>query len=293
MNEQQRKELIRLVAKFSSEEELNETAIPSVCFYKFSTTNTPLPAVYNPSLCIIVQGSKDVLLGNSLYHYGPSECLIASVDLPVIGRVTEASKNKPYFVIKIDIDISQLSELLIHAEHPAISNKAAGGLFVGNVTPLVGDAVLRLVRLLEMPEDIPVLATQILREIYYRILRSDYGDTLAQIALKGSHMQRISIAIQKLKRDFHLPTTVEELAELSRMSVSSFHAHFKSVTSMSPLQFQKSIRLVEARNLMLSNNMDAATASYRVGYESSSQFSREYSRMFGNPPGRDISLLQE
>lgn len=294
MDENHEKELLVLIDKFSRREGLNMSGIPNVSFFKSTVTDIPLPNVYNPSLCIIVQGSKEVLLGRGLYHYGPLEYLIASVDLPVIGRITEATQDQPYLVIKIDVDISQLSELLIHAERQTIANNRADcGLFIGKMDTALGESVLRLICLLETPEDIPVLSSQMLREIYYRMLRSEYGDTIAQIALKGSHMQRISIAIQKLKRDFHLPVTVEHLAELAGMSVSSFHAHFKSVTTMSPLQFQKSIRLMEARSLMITNDMNAASTAYRVGYESVSHFNREYARMFGNPPGRDINLLKE
>lgn len=151
---------------------------------------------------------------------------------------------------------------------------------------------MRLAQLLDAPDDIPALASQTMREIYYRLLQSDYGAIMAQTALKGSHMQRISTAIQKIKNEFQNHLSVNKLADLSGMSVSSFHAHFKSVTGMSPLQFQKSIRLIEARNLMLTLKLDVASAAYKVGYESPSQFSREYARMFGKPPMQDVNAMR-
>ncbi|VUD67376.1 HTH-type transcriptional activator RhaS [Thalassocella blandensis] len=286
-------ELLNLVNTFTSEDGLNTSAIPALSFYRFTYTDMSMPSIYTPSLCIIVQGRKDVWLGKRVYTYGAMEFLIASVNLPIVGTVTEASVAKPYFVIQIDIDIKQLSELLLCMERPTVAkNKSEQGLFIGTVEEAMGESVVRLLKLLHKPEEIPVLADAMLREIYFRMLQSEYGDAIAQIALKGSSMQRISIAIQKLKNDFHQAISVDELADLSDMSTSSFHAHFKSVTNMSPLQFQKSIRLMEARNLMVSKDVDAATTAYRVGYESPSQFSREYARMFGNPPGRDIERLK-
>ncbi len=294
MNKTQRDKFLSLIKKHTCSEGLNTSAIPDVSFFTATTTGIPLPDIYKPSLCLIVQGSKDVLLGEKRYHYGPGEYLVASVDLPIIGRITEATPETPYFVIRIDIDTQQLSELLIHTEHSTRSNNNAdSGLFIGTATDILSESILRLIRLLETPQDIPVLSKQMLREVYYRILCSDYGETIAQTTLKGSHMQRISNVIQKMKREFHKPTTIEELASLAGMSTSSFHAHFKAVTAMSPLQFQKSLRLLEARSLMIANNTDATTTAYQVGYESPSQFNREYARMFGNPPVRDISILRE
>lgn len=233
------------------------------------------------------------MLDKEFYHYDASEYLIVSVDLPVIAQITEASKDQPYFVIKIDIDLQQLSELLVHTGLPPRRNSAnKRGLFVGKLDDSISECILRLAKLLDKPQDIPILATQTMRELYYRLLTSDDGDTVAQIALEGSHMQRIASALQKIKNEFQQKINIEELAELVGMSLSSFHAHFKSVTAMSPLQYQKSLRLMEARNLMIVNAMDAASSAYQVGYESSSQFNREYARMFGNPPGRDIRLLK-
>lgn len=252
-----------------------------------------MPAVYEPCLCIIVQGRKNVLLGTEMLSYGELEFLIASVDLPILGTVIEASEQQPYFVIQINIDVRLLSELLLQMEHLAVASKTAkSGLFIGQVDRQMGDSLLRLFTLLEEPDDIPVLSEALIREMHYRMLRSHYGKEIAQISLKGTPTQRISVAIQKLRRDYDQPVTIEELASLAGMSVSSFHVHFKAVTNMSPLQFQKSVRLVEARSLMISQQIDAASTAYKVGYESPSQFSREYARMFGNPPARDIAGIR-
>lgn len=287
------KELSSIIGKYSILDGETASAIPGVSLFKASSVATALPSVYNPCLCIIAQGHKEVMLNKEIYRYGPSQYLIVSVDLPMMNQITSASEHEPYLLLKIDIDLQQLSELLIHIGHPARTSAATErGLFVGNVDQAMGDSILRLARLLDTPEDIPILAAQTIREIFYRILRSDYGDTVAQIALRGSHMQRIAAAIQKIKSSFHEAICVDDLAALAGMSISSFHAHFKSVTAMSPLQFQKSLKLMEARNLMITKDMDAARSAYEVGYESPSQFSREYARMFGNPPARDISLMR-
>lgn len=285
--------LLQLVQHAAVNEGLNSTAIPNVFCYKICSPRITMPAVYEPCLCIIVQGRKNVLLGSEMLSYGELEFLIASVDLPILGTVIEASEQQPYFVIQINIDVRLLSELLLQMEHLAVASKnAKSGLFIGQVDRQMGDSLLRLFTLLEEPDDIPVLSEALIREMHYRMLRSHYGKEIAQISLKGTPTQRISVAIQKLRRDYYQPVTIEELASLAGMSVSSFHVHFKAVTNMSPLQFQKSVRLVEARSLMISQQIDAASTAYKMGYESPSQFSREYARMFGNPPARDIAGIR-
>ncbi|BFM11390.1 AraC family transcriptional regulator [Simiduia litorea] len=288
------KKLLGLVDAFTDQEGLNASVIPNVSFFKTTHKNITLPLVYEPCLCIIVQGEKDVVLGKEIYRYGALEFLVASVHLPIVGTVTRASLEKPYFVIQIDIDFQKMSELIVRMERPATANTASEcGLFIGKVDGALLESIYRLVALLQTPDDVPVLAEHRLLEIYYRLLRSDYRNAIVQAALKGSPMQRVSIAIEKLRRDFCLPVAVEDLAKLAGMSVSSFHAHFKAVTNMSPLQFQKTIRLMEARHFMVANNAGAESAAYRVGYESPSQFNREYARMFGSPPGRDMSRLRQ
>jgi len=288
-----KQQLLQLVQQLAVNEGLNSTAIPNVFCYKICHPLVTMPAVYEPCLCIIVQGRKNVLLGTDMLSYGELEFLVASVDLPILGTVVEASAQQPYFVIQINVDVRLLSELLLQMEYLAVANrKAECGLFIGQVDPQMGDSLLRLLALLQQPDDIPVLAESLVREMHYRMLRSNYGREIAQISLKGTPTQRISVAIQKLRRDYDQTVTIEELAGLAGMSVSSFHAHFKAVTNMSPLQFQKSVRLVEARSLMISQHMDAASTAYKVGYESPSQFSREYARMFGSPPAREIARIR-
>lgn len=292
MNDAQRVELAQLVDRFSTEEGIQTTAIPGVNCIRLTQINDQLPSVYTPSLCIIVQGKKRVLLEDEIYQYQPSEYLVVSVDLPVIGQVIEASKDKPYLCLQIELDQHQLAELMVQAKLP-INNKKPSqrGIFVGDVDESLGDGVLRLARLLEATQDIPLLAPMIKREIYYRLLNGQYGDVIAQMAQAGSHMHRISAAIQVLKNDYNKPIKIEALANHVGMSISSFHSHFKTVTAMSPLQFQKRLRLLEARKIMLADIQDAASTAYQVGYESPSQFSREYVRMFGHPPKRDMSML--
>lgn len=292
MNDNQRVELAQLVDKFSMEEGIQTTAIPGVNCIRLTQINDQLPSVYTPSLCIIVQGKKRVLLEDEIYQYQPSEYLVVSVDLPVIGQVIEASKDKPYLCLQIELDQHQLAELMVQAKLP-INNKTPSqrGIFVGDVDESLGDGVLRLARLLEATQDIALLAPMIKREIYYRLLNGQYGDVIAQMAQAGSHMHRISAAIQVLKNNYNKPIKIEALANQIGMSISSFHSHFKTVTAMSPLQFQKRLRLLEARKIMLADTQDAASTAYQVGYESPSQFSREYVRMFGHPPKRDMSLI--
>lgn len=287
-------QLLQRVQQLAVHEGLNSTALPNVFCYKVSRTLVTMPSVYEPCICIILQGRKNVMLGSDVLSYGELEFLVASVDLPIIGTVIEASEQHPYYVIQINMDGRLLSELLLQMDYLSVANrKAESALFIGQVDTQMGDSLLRLLALLQVPADIPVLGQSLVREMHYRMLRSSFGKEIAQIALKGTPTQRISVSILKLRRDYAQPITIEELAAMAGMSVSSFHAHFKAVTNMSPLQFQKSVRLVEARSLMISEHLDAASTAYKVGYESPSQFSREYARMFGKPPARDIAQLKK
>ncbi|CAI4156976.1 MAG: AraC family transcriptional regulator CmrA [Rickettsiales bacterium] len=293
MNAIQLNELAAIIDKHTANEGTTDSPIPGLQLFKSTVPNLPTPTVFNPSLCLLVQGQKQVLLHNDIYPYTVSEFLVVSVDLPVTGKVTVATPDTPYLALKIDIDVSTLSELLLSMDNSLIQSKSfSRGLNVAKADHVVADSILRMLRMLDTPKDIPVLSSNMMREILYRVLQSEYGHLLASITFKGSHIERISNAIRAIKKDFNKPLTVNSLAEIAGMSVSGFHAHFKTVTSMSPLQFQKQLRLIEARHLMLSENMDAAAAAYQVGYESASQFSREYVRMFGTPPKRDINNLK-
>lgn len=288
-------ELADLIARFAKNEGSSPTSLPGVNCLKFSAPGAGLPVVYSPCLCLIVQGKKEVLLEDERYTYQPSEFLVVSVDLPVVGQVTQASSYRPYLCLQIDIDVQEVRDLLAQrsngASLPALKTTERG-LFVGKVDDAMLDTALRLTRLLTTPQDIPVLAPMLRRELFYRVLSGPYGHWIAQVATQGSNMHRIAEAIHWLKTNFAEPMRIETMAEQVHMSPSSFHQHFKAVTAMSPLQYQKRLRLLEARRLMLLEELDASTTAYRVGYESPSQFSREYARMFGAPPIRDIEQLR-
>ncbi|MEH2418565.1 AraC family transcriptional regulator [Nostoc sp.] len=272
----------------------HKTAIEQLEFQRESSVSTTLQGVCEPILAILVQGKKEALLGEETYRYGAAQYLVVSVDLPLSAFIVEATPDQPYLGFKLNLDPRQLCDI-ITAQTSVIEGKkknSVRGLFVSTVdTPLL-DCAMRLTRLLDTPQDIPILAPMIIREIYYRLLMGEQGEAVRQIATSGSNMQRIAEVIKLIKGDFTKPMRVEELAGQGSMSPSSFHHHFKSVTSMSPLQYQKQLRLLEARRLILAENSNAANAAYQVGYESQSQFSREYSRMFGAPPIRDIERFR-
>lgn len=287
------RELAGLVDKYSRGDGGHATAIPGLRCLKLSALSMQTPSVYTPSVCVVVQGSKRVLLEDEFFRYAPSEYLAVSVDLPLLGEVTEASASKPYLCLQIELDARQLAELNSQTGHSASAQvDTARGLFVGKLDEAMIDSICRLTRLLDTPKDIPALAPMMMREFHYRMLSGVHGAAIAQIAVAGSNTQKISRVIHRLKSDLKVPIRIEELAAMVHMSPSSFHQHFKAVTAMSPLQYLKKLRLTEARQIMLSEPVDAASTAFRVGYESASQFSREYARMFGAPPMRDIAELR-
>lgn len=272
---------------------VHQTAISQLEFMREDAVSTAMCGVYEPVLGIVVQGEKEALLGEESYRYGAAQYLVVSVDLPLSGFVVEATLDKPYLGFKLNLDPAQLCDIIAQIR-PSTNKKenSVRGLFVSDADAPLIDCAIRLTRLLDTPQDIPFLAPMIIREIYYRLLMGEQGEAVRQIATSGSNMQRVAEAIKLIKADFTKLLRVEDLAEQANMSPSSFHRHFKEVTSMSPLQYQKQLRLLEARRLMLSENADAANAAYQVGYESPSQFSREYSRRFGAPPIKDIERLR-
>ncbi|WP_139999831.1 AraC family transcriptional regulator [Paenibacillus paridis] len=271
-----------------------QTIIPSLYLIRSDRVNVPAYRVFNPSFCFVTQGLKEIFLAEERLEYGPSNYLITSMDLPVIGQVIKASPDEPYISLKLDLSQNEVLEVLKDAKiHFNANENAARAMFVGQIELSILDAILRLVLLLDTPQDIPYLAPIHKKEIIYRLLQGQYGATLAQIALEGSNTYRIREAIDQIIQHYDQSLRIEELADVASMSVSSFHRHFKEITAMSPLQFQKQLRLQEARSLLLMESADATEVAYRVGYESSSQFSREYSRMFGYPPKMDIRRLKE
>jgi len=292
VKESQRIEIAELINKFSAGNGIHATTIAGLNCIKLNVVDENLPSVYCPSLCVIVQGKKRVLLENEIFQYQPSEYLVASVDLPLIGQVIEATEQSPYLCIQLELDLHELTELTVRSNKFSEMRKSIQrGIFIGDVDDSLADSVVRLVRLLETPQDIEVLAPLVKREIYYRLLNGQFGGNIAAVAQLGSQMQRIAAAIKILKSNFNSRINIEELAAQVGMSISSFHSHFKAVTAMTPLQYQKRFRLIEARKIMMTVRQDAARTAYQVGYESPSQFSREYARLFGKPPVRDIDSI--
>jgi AraC-like DNA-binding protein len=286
-------EMAGLITRFTAGAEgAHPTSVPGLALYRATAPTQRLHGVHNPCVCVIAQGAKRVMLGDEVYLYDRARYLAAAMNLPVSGQVIEASPEKPYLAMKLDVTPQEIAALLLEANLPETGETSpARGLFVSRVDTDLIEAFVRLLRLLDSPEDIPALAPVVRREILYRMLKSEEGQRLRQIATAAAHSTRIAKAIEWLRRNYTQPLRIDDLATQANMSTSSFHEHFRSVTAMSPLQFQKQLRLQEARQLLISEAVDAATAGHRVGYESPSQFSREYSRLFGAPPATDRKRL--
>ena len=260
--------------------------------------SSPTPkdhGVSSPAFCVIAQGSKEVWLGDDCYRYDANHYLVTAAALPTATRVTEASEERPYLGVVLELDPALVGAVMVEAGHPAPGNHAAVRAFdVGPLDAGLLDAVMRLVGLLDAPADeARFLRPLVTREIVFRLLKGEQGGRLRHTAVLGGHAHRIARALERLRQDFDRPLRIEDVAREAGMSVSGFHHHFKAVTAMSPLQFQKRMRLQEARRLMLGEDLDAASAGYRVGYSDASQFNREYKRLFGVPPMRDVEGLRE
>ncbi|WP_339319116.1 AraC family transcriptional regulator [Paenibacillus sp. FSL R10-2734] len=289
----QQNELVKIIESYSEKDGVHQTAIPSLFFMRDSNASVRRHGVYKPSLCIVVQGAKEVWLAQEHFRYSPSDYLVASVHLPVTAQVTEATPDVPYLGFKLEFTTSQILEVLQDSEVRVYAKEnPKRAMFVSQLESSLMDAVLRLVRLLDKPKDIPVLAPLFTKEILYRVLQGQNGITLEHIVMEGSSTHQIRDVIEHIMNNYASSFRIEELAEIANMSVSSFHRYFKEVTAMSPIQFQKQLRLQEARRLLLTESADATDVAFRVGYESPSQFSREYSRMFGFPPRQDIKRLR-
>lgn len=271
------------------EKKLLETQIPYLRLSKFCGPTKPTGYIHETSLCMIAQGAKSVRFKSTTYNYNRNSYLITPLDLPVEACVTDGSKEKPYLGLLLRIDHKIISQLVLESNYTLKKTSSDElGIATGNVSYDLVDSMIRLLGLLKRPEDIPVMLPLIYKEILYRILNGTNGSLLFQLGIVGSRSNQISRAIEWLKQNFTSPLRIEDLAEKSGMSNSTFHHHFKDLTDMSPLQYQKWLRLSEARRLMMTEMLDASSASFRVGYESPSQFSREYSRLFGLPPSKDI-----
>lgn len=289
----QREELVARIARALPSDGYTEP-FRGLRLYRASAPTDLSHGVYKPTLCVIAQGSKQVFLGEARYRYDPAHYLIATVELPTTSQIVEASLERPYLSLSLDLDLPLVGSVMVEAGH--LPARRRTNLRAMDVSPLDADlldAVLRLVRLVETPAAARFLLPLITREIIYRLLTGRQGERLCQIVVQGGQTQRIAQAVERLRTEFDQPLRMEEIAREMGMSVSGFHQHFKSVTGMSPLQFQKRQRLQEARRLLLGEDLDAATVAWRVGYEDASHFSREYKRLFGAPPMRDVERLRQ
>jgi AraC-like DNA-binding protein len=287
-----RRELAALIGRFAPVDGEHRTAIPSLSFYKCSKPVDLGCSITHAAFVLAAQGAKRVMVAGHAYEYDDQHCLIASVDLPMLSRVTKASPDAPYLCVKLALDPQRIVELAAEMRLPESGAMPEGeGIAVAELTPPVLDATLRLARLLDTPADIPIVAPLVEKELLYRLMTSEHGTRLRHMAVAGSQTNRIARAIEWLRDHYAEPMRIETLAQVVNMSVSSLHHHFKNVTTLSPLQYQKQLRLHEARRLLLGHAGDVASVAARVGYESASQFSREYSRLFGAPPLRDVVQL--
>jgi len=287
--------LARLIGAYAPHDGRFSLRIPGVHAIRASRTNTELVhTLWQPGLCIVAQGAKRVMLGQNVYAYNESRMLVSAVEVPVAAQVTRASRAEPYLCLRLDFDPQRIAELVWKVyPHGLPRVQEIRAVYVGQTNAQIVNAATRLVELMAQPGDAELLAPLVIDEILIRLLRSPGGARVAQIGLAESRVHKVATALSWLRANFSEPMKVETLAKLVHMSVSAFHQHFKAVTSMSPLHFQKVLRLQEARRLMLSMMMDVSAASLRVGYLSVSQFSREYNRFFGSSPTKDIARLRE
>ena len=288
-----RDELAELIARAIRE----DGTIEPLKGLRLNRSSSPTESVHtmsDPAFCVIAQGSKEIFLGNERYLYDPSHYLLLTAELPLVGHVLDASKERPYLSLRLDLAPALVGSVMVEVEHPSLPNQAdVRGINVSSLDAGLLDAVVRLVRLLDTPTEVPFLAPLITREIIYRLWMGEQRDRLRHLAALGGYAPHIARAIERLHQDFDQPLRIDRIAREIGMSVSGFHHHFKAVTAMSPLQFQKHLRLQEARRLMLGEGLDATSAAYRVGYHDASHFNREYKSLFGLPPMRDMGRLRE
>jgi AraC-like DNA-binding protein len=272
----------------------NAEPLKGLHLHRHSVRPGPIHGVLEPSLCLVVQGSKEFLLGESRYRYDPAHYLLATVDLPHVGHILEASQERPFLSLRLELTPALVGSIMAEVDYFASTGQAdVRAIAVSPMDANLLDAILRLVRLPDSPSETRVLTPLITREIVFRLLMGDQGARLRHLAILGGFTPHIARAIERLRRDFAQPLRVEQLASEMGMSVSGLHHHFKAVTALSPLQFQKQLRLQEARRLMLSEDLDAARAAFQVGYHDASHFNREYKSLFGEPPMRDVQRLRE
>jgi AraC-like DNA-binding protein len=269
--------------------------VPGVCISRVSQTNQErMHYLQRSALCIVAQGAKIVMIGSDTYGYEAGQMAVYSIDVPMAGRVTRASHSEPYLMLRIDLDAQKIAELTLKVfPHGLPQPRDPHALYVGDADVHLIDASIRLLQLTSQPVEAELLGPLVVDEILIRLLRGPMGSRVAQIGHDGSSIQRVGKAVSWLRTNYDQPVRIEKLANLVNLSVTSFHRQFKAVTGMSPLQYQKALRLQEARRLMLTATLDAGEASRRVGYSSASQFTREYGRFFGSAPAKDINHLRE
>lgn len=269
------------------------TAIDGFTLLRSDHQRPPRPLIFRPALCAAVQGAKSAIFADRRLEYRAGQALLVSVEMPGIGTVLEASPEEPFLGIVVELDLAIMREVLREMPNGPSGDASSGhGVCVTEFSGPLADCALRMMRLLDTPEAIPILSPGIMREICYWILSSPQGADVVRMLIANSHEQNVIRAIHSLRAQFAETVRIEDLAAIARMSPTAFHRHFKAITSMTPLQYQKQLRLIEARRLMFSEAINAETAAFQVGYESPSQFNREYVRMFGVPPRRDISSLR-
>ncbi len=285
-------ELAAILARHTTKD-VTPTSVPGLVLYRFSGRQAAgLPLIYTPMVCVMAQGEKYVALGDRIFRYAANDYLLSSLDLPVTGTILRSSKEHPYLSLSLAIEAVALSEMVLNLPPAPQPVDPACALAIGRVDSPLRDACLRLARLLDEPAMIATLAPLITREIFYRLLRGQHGSMLRQSVADSGRTAQIAHAIRWIRSHFDEPYSAETLAQTVHMSVPSLNRHFRAVTAMSPLQYQKHVRLQEARRLLLAEGQDAATAAFNVGYASPSQFSREYLRAFGAPPRADADRLR-
>jgi AraC-like DNA-binding protein len=268
------------------------TDLPGVRLVTALAPSPPISSIYEPAFALVAQGSKRTVLGDRVFEYGPGQYLVVSVDLPIVGQVTTATPDEPYLSLSMTLSRTAIASLILDMATDGDGSQEAVGFSVNDATPELLDSVIRLLRLLDHPEDVAVLRPMLEREILWRLLNGRQGATVRQIGLADSRLAQVARATGWIREHYKELLRIEEMADLAGMSLSSFHRHFRAVTAMSPLQYQKHIRLREARSRLLVDPGSVAAVGFAVGYQSPSQFSREYGRLFGAPPARDLARLR-
>jgi AraC-like DNA-binding protein len=285
--------LAKLIYDLTGEDGVYKTAMPGIYLSRFSGTNPPRHMFDRAVFCVVAQGVNSILLPREVWTYAPGKYFLASLDLPITAQLVKATREEPYLGLTIELDFAEISSLVLdNGDAAGAIERTDKSAYIGSLDEALLDALIRLVRLFKTPAHIPVLAPLVHREIFFHLLNGSQSGLLKKMAVRNSQVRHIAVAVEQLKRNFAKPIRIKDLARRANMSPASLHSWFKAVTAMSPLQFQKRLRLQEARRILYTESDDVATVSYRVGYESPSQLSRDYKRLFGSPPRKDIEHLR-